>query len=355
MAFLAFAPAAGARTASVDIKPGGFDPAVIVVPPRTEVKWTNRDSRPRTLKGDFESPSIAPGATFKRRFSRLGVYEYHDRDNPLLTGTVIVGGGGRGKPHYPSPTGPRITEYHWRVSLRYDVREHWKYMDGKFLSFDGRCNAEVGSGSREVTFHASFPDVKYARVGNLEVLSGKSKPYGIQRYREKIDAKSSDPSGGRSVDCGDGSIDPPPDVEQKCDHNYAGTRVRAELLWAPKVANGRFQWPHRYPGRRPPFDANCGHNLLAGTLVGLDTDLLPWDPGAGEALLYDHGRTGPATVAEVRALREGRPLTITRQFELHFTVDCCVEWNEPDKPSTYVRVGARHEARGRVTIRFTPR
>jgi hypothetical protein len=48
-------------------------------------------------------------------------------------------------------------------------------------------------------------------------------------------------------------------------------------------------------------------------------------------------------------------VTITRSFEVHFTVDCCVEWHEEGKPGTYVRVGARHNARGKVTIRLTPR
>jgi hypothetical protein len=307
----------------------------------------------RRLAGDFDSPPIAPGAEYKRRFPRPGIFEYRDRDRPELTGTVIVAAGGA-KTRYPPPRGPRTVVHLWRARLRYDVHESWKYMDGKFLTFTGPCNAEVGRGSRDVTFQASFPRVKYARIGRLEVLSGKSKPYGIQAYRETIDAMSSDPGSGRFVDCGDGSNDPPPDVRQRCDHNYAGPRVRAELLWSPRVARGRFQWPHAYL-RRAPAEGNCGHNLFAGGLVGLDTDLLSWDPGAGAELLYDHGRTGPTTRAETRALREGLAVTIRREFELQFTVDCCVEWNEPDKPGTYVRVGASHSARGTVVIRLTPR
>ena len=122
------------------------------------------------------------------------------------------------------------------------------------------------------------------------------------------------------------------------------------------MARGRFQWPHEYLSRRPPSDANCGHSYLAASaLSGLNNDLLPWDPGAGSGLLYDHGRTNPVTLAEARALRNGRAVTITREIELHFTVDCCVEWHEEGKPGTYVRVGARHNTRGRVTIRLTPR
>lgn len=355
---LALAPAAGHAAAKpVKIEAGKFDPAVVVVGPGAEVEWTNEDSRARALRGDLESPDIAPGARFTRRFPRIGRFDYRDRDNPAITGTVIVAAHVGGTRRYPRPGGPasRVVEHHWTGTLRFDVRESWKYMDGKFLSFTGVCNAQVGEGSRAVTFRASFPDVEYARTGSIEVLSGKSRPFRIQRYRELIDSTSSDPSGGRYVDCGDGSQDAPADVEQRCNHDYAGIRVRAELLWSPRVAQGRFAWPHRYLGRRPPFGANCGHGFLAGHLVGLDTDLLPWDPGAGDALLYDHGRTDPVTLAEARALRSGRAVTITRSLELRFTTDCCLEWNEEGKPGTYVRVGARHVALGKVTIRLRPR
>lgn len=53
------------------IEPAAFDPAVVVVGPGTDVKWTNRDLRPRALRGDFESPSIAPGKAYGLRFGRL--------------------------------------------------------------------------------------------------------------------------------------------------------------------------------------------------------------------------------------------------------------------------------------------
>jgi plastocyanin len=357
-ALLLLGPTVGAEaaTAPVNIDATGFDPAVVVVAPGAKVEWTNRDLRSRALRGEVESPAIAPGKTFVLRLPRPGVYEYHDRDNPLLTGTVIVAAGsGRGRPHYPSPAGPRIVTHSWRASLRIDLREAWKYMDGKFLSFDGRCNAQVGGGSRTVGLRATFPSVEYDRIGKLELLTGRSKPYRIQRYRETIDSKTSDPSSGRIVDCGDGSFDPPADVEQKCDHDFAGTRVRAELSWSPKIGQGRLHWPHAYLGS-PPREENCGHGLLAGSvLAGLDMDQLAWDPGPGTELLYEHGRTNPLTAAEVRALRGGRAVTIERSFELQFTADCCLEWHEQGKPGTYVRVGARHEARGRVTLRFTPR
>jgi hypothetical protein len=240
--------------------------------------------------------------------------------------------------------------------MRIDLRESWRYIDGKFRSFEGPCNAEVGDGSRAVTFTATLADVRYTRIGSLEVLRGASGRHRIQRYRESIDAKASDPGSGRVVTCPDGSSDPPPDVDHTCRHDYAGTRVTTTLSWAPRIAQGRFAWSHDYLGRRPPSEANCGVSFLGGgSLVGLDADALPFDPGAGDALLYDAGRTSPVTLAEARALRNGRPVTITRSIELHFTTDCCTGWTEPDKPTTYLRVGARFDVFGRATIRLTPR
>lgn len=352
---LGLASGAGAAVVPVEIEATQFDPAVAVVGVGSKVEWVNRDSRPRALRGEVESATIAPGRDFELRFPRAGVYEYRDRENPLLTGTVIVVAGFvGGKPHYPSPPGPRIATHAWRGALRIDLRESWKYMDGKFLSFEGPCNAQVGGGSRTVGLRAAFPSVEYNRIGKLEILAGRSNPYRIQRYRETVDSKTSEPSHGAVVDCGDGSFDPPPEVAQKCNHDFSGLRVRGELSWSPRIGQGRMQWPHAYLGRRPQGE-NCGHSFLAGHLAGLDVDQLPWDPGAGAELLYDHGRTSPLTPAETRALRGGRAVTIERSLELQWTADCCLEWHEPGKPGTYVRVGARHEARGRVTIRLTPR
>ena len=178
-ALLVLAAPAGAIVKKVDIEPTKFTPAVITVGPGTDVEWTNKDGRTRALRGDFSSTDIVPGQTYKRRFSRIGRFDYRDRDNPLLTGTVIVTviyAGGR--PRYPRPGGTGLVTHHWRGTLRLDIREDWKYMDGKFLSFAGPCNAQVGDGSRQAQFSAAFPDVKYSRVGGLEVLAGSRGPTG---------------------------------------------------------------------------------------------------------------------------------------------------------------------------------
>lgn len=350
--------AAGSTTQRVSIEAARFDPAIVVVAPGTRVEWRNDDTVPRALSGDVSSPGIAPGATFTRPFERVGRFEYRDRANAAITGTVVVAAYVGGRVRYPPPPGPasRAVTHRWRGTLRIDLRERWRYVDGKFRSFEGPCNAEIGEGSRLVTFASTFDDVRYSRFGALEVLRGEAGRQRIQRYRESIDAVASDPSSGRVVGCPDGSLDPPPDVEHTCLHDYGGTPVTATLSWAPRVGQGRFAWSHDPRGRRLPVDANCGDSFLGGgSLVGLDPDLLPFDPGAGEELLYDAGRTSPVTVAEARALRDGRRVTITRAIELHFTTDCCTGWTDPAKPGTYVRVGARFDVLGRATIRLTPR
>lgn len=356
-ACVALAPGAGyAVTKPVQITASKFDPPVVVVAPRTEVEWTNGDSRTHALSGDFQSPDIAPGAKFTRIFPRIGSFDYQDRDNPAITGTVIVAASVGGRPRYPRPGGSGLVEHHWRVTLHYEVSESWKYWDGARPSFEGPCNAQVGAGSRAVTFHASFPDVRYQRFGRQEVgLSGKSKPYGIPRYREVIDSKDQGPDPGPSVDCGDGSTGFPPNVEQRCDHNYAGTRVRADLLWLPQPPYGELTFPHAYVGRRPPVPANCGHGLHQG-FPSLDASLLPWDPGGGgiHNLMYDNGKTDRLTRAEVGALRAGRAVTITRSFGVRFTKDCCLPWNTYSSGGR-TNVGAQHVASGKVTIRFVPR
>jgi hypothetical protein len=83
----------------------------------------DRRAAPGPRSRDFDSPSIVSGKSFELRFRQPGVYEYRDRDNPLLTGTVIVAAGFvRGKPHYPNPAGPRLVTHRWRASLQRRVQ-----------------------------------------------------------------------------------------------------------------------------------------------------------------------------------------------------------------------------------------
>ena len=171
-------------------------------------------------------------------------------------------------------------------------------------------------------------------------MRGVSTPFRIQRYREAIDSKSSDPTGGTAVDCGDGSKDPPATIEQDCSHNYAGLPVRADPLLVAEDRPGAHALVSRLP--RPP--ASLQRQLRprpVGRRPGRPRRRRPpRDPGAGNALLYDAGRTSSLLPAETRALRAGRGVTIERQFEFAFTADCCLEWHEEGKPGTYVRVGA---------------
>lgn len=344
--------AAVAAERRVVIGEAGFDPAVIVVAPGTEVRWRNDDSRPRALRGDFELAEVAPGAVGGRVFPDVGHFAYRDRDNRAMEGTVIVAARGGRAPRYPPPPGggDGIVEHRWRATLLMELRETWKYYDGSYGSFEGPCNAQVGTGSRNVAFAASFPDVLYQRTGSIEILTGESRPTRIRRYRERIDSRSSDPGSGRFVDCGGGVEDVEPDVEQRCDNDYGGRRVRADLSWSPTATRGRFLWGHEYLGTPPPFDGNCGNSFLSSVQTGR----LPFDPGAGDPLLYDAGRTAPLSLADVRALRDGRAVTVVRSIELHFTRDCCQGWHEPSKPGTYVRAGARYDVFAKLTLRLAP-
>jgi hypothetical protein len=70
--------------------------------------------------------------------------------------------------------------------------------------------------------------------------------------------------------------------------------------------------------------------------------------------VYESGATSPATAAEVRALRNGRALTVERTLDLHFTTDCCSGFNT-GRGGIYLRVGAIFAVKAKLTIRFRPR
>jgi plastocyanin len=68
-------------------------------PPRVEsaagvtVEWTNHDMVVHTVTADdgsWDSGSIAPGATWRRRFEQAGDYAYHCTPHPYMKGAVIV-------------------------------------------------------------------------------------------------------------------------------------------------------------------------------------------------------------------------------------------------------------------------
>lgn len=88
------APAtAGAN--GVSIASFAFVPQSITVAPGQTVMWTNKDSTPHTVtadKGDWDSKSIAVGATFQHKFDQAGIFMYHCAIHPFMTGSVVVKG-----------------------------------------------------------------------------------------------------------------------------------------------------------------------------------------------------------------------------------------------------------------------
>jgi len=79
-------------TAKVEIKDFSFESADLEVAPNTTVIWTNLDPVSHTLvsPGNFESPILNTGDTFKYTFSKMGVYIYYCSIHPTMVGKVIL-------------------------------------------------------------------------------------------------------------------------------------------------------------------------------------------------------------------------------------------------------------------------
>jgi len=73
-----------------------FVPAQVRVRPGTKVTWVNcgaagSDSHTSTADGGaWNSPLLAPGATYTREFTAAGGFAYHCVPHPGMTGTVTV-------------------------------------------------------------------------------------------------------------------------------------------------------------------------------------------------------------------------------------------------------------------------
>ena len=95
----------GNATTSVSIVPGSstlttdaFSPNPIQVSVGTTVTWTNNDAQPHTVSsgenatpnGLFDSPIMAPKATFEHTFTEAGEFPYFCTLHPNMVGTVSV-------------------------------------------------------------------------------------------------------------------------------------------------------------------------------------------------------------------------------------------------------------------------
>jgi plastocyanin len=97
--------ASGNTSTSVSIVPGSstlttdaFSPNPIQVSVGTTVTWTNNDAQPHTVSsgenatpsGLFNSPIMAPQATFEHTFTEAGEFPYFCTLHPNMVGTVSV-------------------------------------------------------------------------------------------------------------------------------------------------------------------------------------------------------------------------------------------------------------------------
>jgi plastocyanin len=70
-----------------------FDPADVTVAVGSTVVWHNRGTQQHSVTADdssFDSGLKDPGTDFQRAFPKIGVYSYHCRPHPWMTGKVHV-------------------------------------------------------------------------------------------------------------------------------------------------------------------------------------------------------------------------------------------------------------------------
>jgi hypothetical protein len=346
---LALPAGSAAAPKRVEIESDNYNPAVVVIPPGGEVEWRNDDLGPRGLTGDVDSSGpIQPGQTYKRRFQRLGQYDYRDSADPEIRGTVIVAveGGRRQR-----PGGDRSGEFlhKYRARLKLTVRENWRFRDSAWGA-QHQCSGQVGTGARIVRFTANFPKVDYQRGFGTELFAARSKRFRIETYSETMDSTVST-NETPEVDCGNGTTDNSPTQPSNCNATPAGRPTRTRLSFSPRINQSRFMFANRNRNRE-----NCGPDYAAALpLVGVRDSTLPLGlTGGSGQLLYEVGRTSPATAAEVRALRRGRALSVKRTLDLHFTTGCCTGYNT-GPGGIYLRVGTIFAVKAKLTIRFRPR
>ena len=81
----------GQLAASVAIKNFAFDPISATIAKGGTVTWTNEDSVSHTITGDdFDSGTIANGASYSHVFDQAGEYAYHCSIHASMKGTIIV-------------------------------------------------------------------------------------------------------------------------------------------------------------------------------------------------------------------------------------------------------------------------
>jgi plastocyanin len=58
------------------------------------VTWINKDTTSHTvtsnMTGQFDSPSLTTGATYRHTFSSAGMFYYHCTPHPQMWGVIVV-------------------------------------------------------------------------------------------------------------------------------------------------------------------------------------------------------------------------------------------------------------------------
>jgi len=87
-------PSAPTSVKRVKIVNFAFKPATTTIAKGTRVRWTNAGNTTHTstsIKGVWDSGSLAPGDTFSRVFRRVGTFKYHCTIHPtLMHGKIVV-------------------------------------------------------------------------------------------------------------------------------------------------------------------------------------------------------------------------------------------------------------------------
>jgi plastocyanin len=92
MGMMGPAPTAPAGT-SVTLAGSRFTPQTLTVKVGDSVRWFNDDALPHTVSAvdrSWDSGSMAPGASFERRFETTGTYSYVCLYHSWMTGTIEV-------------------------------------------------------------------------------------------------------------------------------------------------------------------------------------------------------------------------------------------------------------------------
>jgi plastocyanin len=103
LALVALAPSVGAsergseptgtQVVRVRIVDNAFRPRSLAIARGTVVRWVNRGSRSHTTTSNrnlWDSGTLAPGDTFRRRFRRAGTFRYHCEIHSGMTARITV-------------------------------------------------------------------------------------------------------------------------------------------------------------------------------------------------------------------------------------------------------------------------